>query len=115
MVSGLRAVRNGVAQWAVIHNAQEGRFDLDVRGMPPSELAPIRDRLMQQQVDEGGEEADVDLVFDIPVELGAALCGFRHDGLPDGVPAGTPTPGFTALQARRRSLVERVSALFGRS
>ena len=96
MVSAAYGYDRGNAQWSVMHNAQDGISDLSTSGAPPTELEPIRERLSQQQYDAGGEVADVDYIFDIPVELAAAICGYRHDRLK----FDWGEPKFTALDVR---------------
>ena len=79
MVSAAYGYDRGNAQWSVIHDAQQGISDLSLSGSPPVELNYIRERLSGEQQDAGGEGADVDYIFDIPVELAATVCGYRHD------------------------------------
>jgi hypothetical protein len=79
MFSAAYGYDRGNARWSVVHNAQEGISDLSVSGAPPTELERIRERLSKQQSDAGGDAADVDYIFDIPVELAATVCGYRHD------------------------------------
>ncbi len=92
MFSGVRAYEDGRLKWSVIHDSDSGIYDLSIGGEPPAELAAIRDRLMRQQDEKGGSKAGVDFVFDIPIELAQAVCGFRHDEPPD------PFPVFTELE-----------------
>jgi hypothetical protein len=73
--------RNGQSLWAVTHRGEVGPTGIEEEGTPPSEYAPIRDRLLQRQQDEGGEAADVDYLFDIPVALVHAFVGYKHDEL----------------------------------
>ena len=84
---------NGVERWSVFHDAQQGTKYLEVTGTLPDELQPIRERLFAQQ--EG--RADVDYVFDVPVELFAALGGIRYDR---DVPGAGPYP-WEVLDRRR--------------
>jgi len=77
MTSAIWAVRERVQIWRVFHDNKGSIFRLDVTGDPPAELAEIRDRLVREQEEEGGEAAGVDLVWDIPLELSKAVCGFR--------------------------------------
>ena len=84
MYSTLAEWENGQELWAVVHDAQEGTMDLQVRGSPPHPYGSIRDRLVAEQKAES-EPAEVDYIFDIPVELGKELTGFRHDERLPGV------------------------------
>jgi hypothetical protein len=80
-----------------------------VTGAAPEPLTEIRQRLEAEQQEEGGEDADVDLISDVPLELAKSLCGFKHDDeWPEGLrltvlersrPArsdGDGKPGFLA-------------------
>lgn len=81
MVSTAMCYSKGAWIWTVKHDAQKGADHLRALGKPPAEFAAIRDRLLKEQA-EG--DADVDYVFEIPVELAQALTGFRHDEAPPG-------------------------------
>ncbi len=67
--------------WSVTHDSQGGIYDITTRGILPAEFGPIKARLIQEQDAGGGKAAGVDYMFDIPVELAAALTGYRHDRL----------------------------------
>jgi hypothetical protein len=58
---------------------------LDVIVTAPADLAGIRKRLIEAQDADGGEEADVDHIYDVPAELAKILTGFRHDQDTPGV------------------------------
>jgi hypothetical protein len=66
---------NGVEQWSVFHDAQQGIKHLETRGDLPSTLQPIQERLFREQDTKSG----ADYVFDIAIELFAALGGIRYD------------------------------------
>ena len=65
---------NGVKQWSVFHDAQQGIKHLEITGDVPEQLKAIQKRLFAEQ-----ESGDADHIFDIPVELFAALGGIRYD------------------------------------
>lgn len=66
---------NGVEEWFVFHDAQQGPGHLETAGDLPHELISIREHSLAQQ-----EQAeDIDHVFEIPIELFAALGGMRYD------------------------------------
>jgi hypothetical protein len=74
---------NGVERWSVFHDAQQDIKHLETSGTLPPEMQPIRDRLFAQQEKDDG----ADFIFDIPVELFAALGGIRYDhDIPDAGP-----------------------------
>ena len=93
--------RDGKASWAVAHDSANGRYDLSVDGTPPARFHALRDAAIAAQDDEGGDQADVDLIFDVPLDLVRAICGFRHDRLDEPDPAGgfRPRYRFTKLVA----------------
>jgi hypothetical protein len=79
MISLACAYERGAFQWMLTHNSDQGRRDLGVYGSPPPEFAEIRDRLMKEQEDDGGDRSIVDFYFDIPVETARSLSGYRYD------------------------------------
>lgn len=76
---------NGVEQWSVFHDAQQGIKHLETRGRLPLEMQAIRDRLFVQQDEDNG----ADFIFDIPVELFVTLGGIRYD---NDIPGAGPEP-----------------------
>ncbi len=76
---------NGVARWSVFHDAQQNIKHLETSGVLPPELQPIRDRLFAQQ----DLDDDADYVFNVPIELFAALGGIRYD---QDIPGAGPEP-----------------------
>jgi hypothetical protein len=70
----------GASLWSVVHDAQESIDHFTVDGTPPQSFIEVKDRLLEQQKSEGGADADVDFVFDLPLELAEEIVGFRHDG-----------------------------------
>jgi len=79
MASASSLYENGRHVWTVAHEAERGLYDLSIYGDPPARFAELRDKLHKQQMEAGGENADVDYVFDVPLDLAAELCGYRHD------------------------------------
>lgn len=86
MVSSAALWLDGACVWSVVHDAQQSIDHFTVAGTPPVAFAGVRDRLLGEQEAEGGAEADVDLVFDLPLELASGIVGFRHDGGEDQYP-----------------------------
>jgi hypothetical protein len=121
MFSAAYCHSDGHEQWSVWHDCQRNIRDLSTRGVLPLEFAPIRDRLSARQDEGGGLWASrpdptdpmiamlkqvrpdlelgedrwmpVDYIFDIPVELAAALTGYRHNQMS----FDWGVPRFTAL------------------
>jgi hypothetical protein len=71
--------KGGNHVWSVTHDCEKGRFHLEMQGVVPASLEGIRNNLIAQQKEAGGEKADVDYVYDTPAELAKELTGFRHD------------------------------------
>jgi hypothetical protein len=76
---------NGIKQWSVFHDADRGVEHLEVAGVPPEQLKVIQDQQYSQQAD----LEDADHIFDVPIELFAALGGLRYD---QDIPGAGPTP-----------------------
>lgn len=95
MASEARGFAGGAQTWRVTHDPDKGEslFDLQVEGSPPAPFAQIRDKMIAAQTADGGEDAEVDHVFDVPPKLAASLCGFAF-----GESEGT----FVALERARR-------------
>lgn len=71
--------RNGSRVWNVEHDAQKGMYHLEAEGQLPPKFENIwRDCLAEQDA-EGGEDAEVDFVFEIPTKLAKEFTGFKHD------------------------------------
>nr|WP_315469415.1 hypothetical protein [uncultured Undibacterium sp.] len=79
MASMVSLYSSGELNWSIEHEAERGIFDLIVSGSPPDSFHKLWERIKAEQIQEGGEEADVDLVFDLPILLAQEICGFRHD------------------------------------
>lgn len=79
MVSAAYCYDRGKQQWALLHNSENGVTDLSVWGELPTAFESVRERLAKEQENNGGDDADVDYFFDIPIETAQALCPYRHD------------------------------------
>jgi hypothetical protein len=79
MYSATHGADDGIELWSVVHDAQQSLHDLSISGNPPPELLPIKDKLFLDQKSEDAGSAEVDFIFDIPIELAASITGFRHD------------------------------------
>src|SRR5450432_1161639 len=67
--------RDGVLEWEVAHEANKGLYHLDIDGTPPDSLAEIEARQREEQDAAGGQDAEIDAMFDVPVELARSSCG----------------------------------------
>jgi hypothetical protein len=79
MTSSISLYSNGSLKWNVCHFSEHGIYHMDVEGQPPNEYYEIYRDMKFIQDNEGGEDAGVDYLFDVPVLLGYRLCGYRHD------------------------------------
>src|SRR5882672_2573469 len=79
MFSSAALWENGERVWSVSHQGDEKLHDLSASGALPDFFASVRDELLAKQAAEGGEEAGVDYVFEIPLELARRITGFAHD------------------------------------
>jgi hypothetical protein len=94
MFSAAYGYEGGNRTWELAHDAQQGIDDLSVSGSPPPSFESIRQRLIQRQ--EATVGGSVDYIFDIPVEVAAAVCRYRYGR--SKFEWGTPR--FTRLDAR---------------
>lgn len=87
MCSSTSLWANGQQIWLTKHDAQQNIEHLDTKGHLPSIFTSIQTRLRAKQEAAGGPQANVDYIFDIPVEIFAHLTGYRYD---------RDTPGLSA-------------------
>ena len=78
MYSEARGYETGEQLWSVVHdpNGDESLYSLQITGSPPNQLESIARDAKAEQDKEGGEESDVDFIFDVPPRLAEAICGF---------------------------------------
>lgn len=94
MVSAACMYQNGLKIWSATHDSARGISHLESEGVPPPLLDTIHAEMKASQAEEGGNDAEVDCIFDVPVGLAGAICGYRHDRV--GLAPGEG-PTFTAL------------------
>lgn len=70
---------NGSRKWWISHEGIDGPKGLDFSGDPPANFPQIKSELEAEQEKEGGTEADVDYIFEIPLLVAKAMTGFKHD------------------------------------
>jgi len=100
MASGSFVWQDGSQVWTVVHESENGIDDLRIIGDAPAQVAAIHADATRAQDEEGGDEADVDMIFDVPIDVAEAVCGFRHDKTIDPEckePPFTPRYSFTKL------------------
>lgn len=79
MFSSCELWTNRTRQWRVEHDAQRAIDDLATLGTLPEDFASTKAEFAEQQAAEGGEMADVDLHFEVPLSLAKNRVGFKHD------------------------------------
>lgn len=72
--------RDGRKIWSVQHRGGNYRvMDLVVDGALPDNFAELRQRRFDEQAAAGGEDAGVDYIADIPLDLAESIVDFRHE------------------------------------
>jgi len=79
MFSSCAFWNEGRKVWSVKHRGDQGVFDVVKSGKVPENYSALKNELIELQRSEGGENAGVDHVFDLPLQLAKQLVGFRHD------------------------------------
>nr|WP_319392555.1 hypothetical protein [uncultured Desulfobacter sp.] len=69
----------GALKWKIIHNSQNGMYDLELSGAMPDYFEELKSEIFAKQDAEGGVKADVDLIFDLPLEPIKRITFFKHD------------------------------------
>jgi predicted Fe-S protein YdhL (DUF1289 family) len=107
MYSGCFGLRDGEFVWSVVHDSRKSHDHLGVWGELPAALDEIEARILKTQEEERRVQSsvEVDHIMDIPLELAASFCGYRHSARADW-----GEPAFTVLaesKAPRRRDAER--------
>ena len=79
MGSSAAYYRDGQQVWLVMREAGGPYAPLTVEGDPPPSFAERKTRLFRQQEEDGGKEAGVDYIYDLPIELAEEAAGFSHE------------------------------------
>ncbi len=75
MWSAAYGLRDGVQLWAIEHNGDQEHLESNASGSAPAELAGVTDELARMQAEPGNE--GVDYLFEAPMALTTALCGYN--------------------------------------
>lgn len=76
MCSEAHGYEAGEEIWSVAYDCEKGLYALQTTGSPPPQLDEIHARTRVEQEAEGGEDADVDYMFDVPLKLAQSICGY---------------------------------------
>ena len=79
MASSAELWKNGSRKWWVSHEGEDGPKGLATEGELPQCFASIREEMENVQRAEGGDDADVDYIFEIPLKVAQTVVGFKHD------------------------------------
>lgn len=110
MASSSELWSGGNRKWHISHEGVNGPKGLSCDGETPECLADIRRDMETKQAAEGGEQADVDYIFEIPLLVAKTLVGFKHDE----VCALFAEPAFSVLKRSESERTGFFSRLFGR-
>jgi hypothetical protein len=94
MASSAELWSQGKRKWKISHEGENGPKGLDALGELPECFNDIRTEMEQIQLSEGGEAADVDYIFEIPLKVAQSIVGFKHDETCPHIKAG-----FTVLSS----------------
>ena len=79
MTSRAQQFERSQQAWSVAHDASISAMHLAETGALPDDYTSIRERLVSAQETSGADHADVDFLFDLPIELARLTCTFDDD------------------------------------
>jgi len=79
MASSSEMWSGGSRKWWISHKGIDGPKGLDSSGDLPANFSEVREEMEAEQLKEGGEQADVDYIFEIPLLVAESITGFKHD------------------------------------
>jgi hypothetical protein len=79
MASSAELWTGGDRKWWISHEGENGPKGLDFSGNLPDVFKNIKTEMEAKQINNGGDQADVDYIFEIPLLVARALVGFKHD------------------------------------
>jgi hypothetical protein len=88
MASSAELWTSGRRRWWLSHESEDGPKGLELDGPLPQCFAAIRKEMEDAQRSEGGDDADVDYIFEIPLKVAQTLVGFKHDETHESVVEG---------------------------
>ena len=71
--------RNGAQIWRIEHDAQKSIEHISSSGSLPDGYTAIEKEFTEEQKRAGGEKADTDYFFEIPLQVAKSVVGFKHD------------------------------------
>jgi hypothetical protein len=79
MASSCEMWSGGQRKWRLSHEGEDGPKGLFAEGDLPDCFPTIRKEMEQSQLAEGGDSAEVDYIFEIPLNVAKTIVGFKHD------------------------------------
>ncbi len=79
MFSSCAYWNKGRKVWFVRHNGDRGTFDITNSGKLPESYSLLKSEYIEKQKSEGGENAEVDFIFELPLQMAKQIVGFKHD------------------------------------
>jgi hypothetical protein len=79
MASASEMWSRGERRWRLSHEGEDGPKGLDIDEDPPYLYTTIRAEMEHAQASAGGDDANVDYIFEIPLRTAQSLVGFKHD------------------------------------
>jgi len=79
MASSAELWTGGRRKWWLSHEGEDGPKGLAIDGDLPDAFPAIRSEMEKLQLENGGDNADVDDLCEIPLKLAQSLVGFKHD------------------------------------
>ena len=71
--------RNGACLWRVLHDGQQGVYHLEGEGELPADFEALKAEYVKQLDEAGGENAHVDYLCEVPLELARRVTGFGYN------------------------------------
>jgi hypothetical protein len=110
MASSSELWSGGFRKWLLSHEGENGPKGLAVEGEPPACFLGIRQEMEAKQDAEGGDKANVDYMFEIPLLVAEKFVGFKHDERCDLM----AEPAFSVLSRSDTKGPGLFSRLFGK-
>jgi len=79
MASSAEFWSSGRRKWWISHAGENGPKGLSTEGDLPGCYPSIRSEMEEAQRAEGGDNAGVDYIFEVPLKVAQSIVGFKHD------------------------------------
>jgi hypothetical protein len=79
MASSAEWWSGGERKWWISHEGDRGPKGLNFTGILPENFESIKAEMEATQIQEGGDQAGVDYIFEIPLMVAKSIVGFKHD------------------------------------